>query len=114
MPRYAKPAKNRIGAWATRVSVTEHGATSMVGVGVVVLVVALLTLLETSLLSALSLRLPVQQLVLLLETFEVVLFPAGPEHSPRASDMHSKNAMVHAACIFMPFKFSANKRSCEL
>ena len=114
MPRYAKPAKNRIGAWATRVSVTEHGATSMVGVGVVVSVVGLLALLETLETSMLSFRLPVQQLVLLLETFEVVLFPAGPEHSPRASDMHSKNAMVHAACIFMPFKFSANKRSCEL
>ena len=84
----------------------------MVGVGVVVLVVALLALLETSML---SFRLPVQQLVLLLETFEVVLCPADPaEHSPRASDMHNKNAMVHAACIFMPFKFSANKRSCEL
>ena len=111
MPRYAKPAKNRIGAWATRVSVTEHGATSMVGVGVVVSVVVLLALLETSML---SFRLPVQQLVLLLETFEVALFPAGPEHPPRASDRHSKNAMVHAACIFMPFKFSAKRRSCEL
>ena len=83
----------------------------MVGVGVVVLVVALLALLETSML---SFRLPVQQLVLLLETFEIVLFPAGPEHPPRASDRHSKSAMVHAACIFMPLKFSAKRRSCEL